>query len=406
MNEFIKAHLQENPDSVSLRYHSKDLGFPLREATIQIDCRQRARRRLSRFLEKDYFKFPSSLSAEQATHQCVADYHSDIIGTHKTVADLTAGLGIDAISFAMKGNKVTAVELDEERARYLEHNSRLWEKEIDANGGEIEVVCTDSLDWLKNSGRHFDVIYVDPARRDANKKRVFLLSDCLPDVVSAQKELAEHADRIIIKASPLLDIFQSVEELPLISDIRVVCVNGECKEVLLILDKSIAKDGVTVSAVDLRENQSGKAELLSLWECTLEDCNVPGPIATSDIIAPGNWIYDPNAGMQKLRASKKLCETYPQMYQVSPNTNLFVSDTFYPDFPGRIFKIESIPDKSELKNLKGCGMEVISRNYPLRASEIMKKFKLTGSSEKFIIASRIGKEQSPKMLICSKSASH
>lgn len=402
MNEFIKAHSSDNPEGLLLRYHSKDLGFPLREAIVQIDCRQRTRRKLSLFTAKDDFRFPSSLSAEQATHQIVAAYHAYLIGSDLSVADLTAGLGIDAILFAINGNKVTAIELDSHRASCLEHNCLIWQPEILSARGEVRVVCADSIEWLKDCGRNFDTIYVDPARRDGNMKRVFILEDCFPDVVSAKSLLIDHAQRIFIKASPLLDIDKTLEELPDITDIKVICINGECKEVLLIIDKMRFGTRVLTEAIDLRENLSGKVEFISRFDCLDSDCNVPGPIAAEDVIEAARWIYDPNAAIHKLRPGKLLCDTFPGMCQLGSNTELFIAPTLYPEFPGRIFKIEKIAGKRELKSLIGSEAEVISRNYPSSASDIKKKLKLKGSSDRFLIASRTGKSLHPKTFVCIK----
>lgn len=402
MNDFIKVHSYDNPESLLLRFHSKDLGFSLREAIVQIDCRQRTRRKLSIFTTKENFRFPTSLSAEQATHQNVAAYHAYLIGSHHSVADLTAGLGIDAIVFAINGNKVTAIELDSQRAYFLEHNSSLWKPEILSAGGELSVVCANSLDWLKGCDRNFDTIYVDPARRDGNLKRVFILGECTPDVVSAKKLIIDHAKRIFLKTSPLLDIKRSLEELPEITDIKVICINGECKEVLLIINKSCCGQRVSMEAVDLRENLCGTVEYISRFECADSDCNVHGPVATKEAIVNSGWIYDPNAAIHKLRPGKMLCDTYEGMSQLGLNTDLFIAPTLYPEFPGRIFKIDKIAEKSDLKALRESRMEVISRNYPVSASDIKKKLKLKGSSNRFLIASRTGMEQDPKTFICTK----
>lgn len=413
-NDFIRIHLYDNPQSILLKYHKKNTGFSVRDAVVQIESRQRARRKLSKFIEKEDFRFPSSLSAEQATHQCVAAYHAEIIGKGRSVADLTAGLGIDVVSFALKGNRITAVELDEQRALILDRNSQLWETEISESGGSIKVICADSLHWLEGCGLYFDVIYIDPSRRNANQKRVFLLSDCLPDVVSASRLLEKHSDRIIIKASPLLDISKTIEEMPSVSEIQLVCVNGECKEVLLIINNIKDESGriiynnksgkIKIHSIDLRDNPTGKVEVISAWECSQADCNVPGPIAPSDLFTSGNWIYDPNSAIHKLRPAEKLCRDFTNLFQIGPNTDLYISSQYFPDFPGRCFKIEEIPSKCEMKSLKGKGYEVISRNYPLQAEEIKKRFKLSGSNDKFLIAIRAGKELAPGLYICRKQS--
>ena len=61
---------------------------------------------------------------------------------------------------------------------------------------------------------------------------------------------------------------------------------------------------------------------------------------------------------------------------VSHNTSLYVSECLYDDFPGRVLRIDSIPDKRELKAIKGQKYNVVTRNYPVDVCVLRKKSEL------------------------------
>ena len=96
--EFIKNHAREDVRNLALKWHGRDLQFDLQDALMQIEARQKCATKLLWFLAYDHFLFPSLQSSEQATNQAVALYHSHIIGSDRKVADMTAGLGIDAMT--------------------------------------------------------------------------------------------------------------------------------------------------------------------------------------------------------------------------------------------------------------------------------------------------------------------
>ena len=158
------------------------------------------------------FIFPTALSGEQSTSDALAHYHATLVGEGKRVVDLTAGLGIDAMALARKvrhSGHVVAVERDEAVADDLRHNAAKYEN--------IEVInsdCRTLIDIWAREGMRFDVVFIDPARRAADGGRVYALDQCEPDVVEMLPLLRKIADRLIIKASPMLDISHTLSLLP------------------------------------------------------------------------------------------------------------------------------------------------------------------------------------------------
>lgn len=394
--EFIKKFRESDPRSLYLQTAGKTFSFPVWFAVEQIECRRKTSRKLPVFLKEAEFLFPSTLSAEQATHQCVASYHSMLAGDAKRIADLTAGLGIDAFTLARGGAEVTAIELDTRRAKALRHNSSLH------GMPDIRVIEGDCMEWLKTAGSaKFDLLFVDPARRDSNNERVYFLSDCLPNIVDEFESMLDVAERIMVKASPIIDITSAVRQLPGITDIHIVCVEGECKEVLLIASRH-AVDNVGICVVDLAQTDDASVKIKSEWSCKSRDIQRVAPVAETDDLQPGYFIYDPNAGMHKLNCAGNLCRSFNGLMKLSNNTDLYVSPEAHYNFPGRIFRIDALPSKKDIKKLKGKKMEVAVRNYPMAAAELLRKLGLKQGGDDFIFGASVGRHEKPMLIACHK----
>src|SRR5690606_38216079 len=118
----------------------------------------------------------------------------------ETLIDLTGGFGVDDLYFAKRFTKVIHCEFQEDLSAIVEHNFKVL------NADTIETISGNSIFYLQQSSEKFDWIYIDPARRDDKKSKVFLLKDCTPNVVELQDFLFEKSDNILIKVAPLLDI--------------------------------------------------------------------------------------------------------------------------------------------------------------------------------------------------------
>ena len=401
--EFIKNNLNNDPNILRLKYNGKDTGFNTGLAIDQIECRQKTKNKLSYFIKDERFLFPSVQAAEQSTNQCVASYHAMLIGKDKKIADLTAGLGIDSFTMALHGNIVTSFEIDMDRFCCLNHNKSLFYSEIKAENGEIEFIHSNSIEWLKehslNTG--YDYIFIDPARRNVMNNRVFKFSDCKPNVVENFSLLQDSAENIIIKSSPILDIHQIIYEIPKTTSIHIVCVKGECKEVLVICSKDRSNDNPEIITVNLDNNENRDIHILSRWACHFNDLGISGKLIDYENIRENAYVYDPNAAIHKLRVDGKLCVDFPELYRLSANTDLYYSESLYKDFPGRIFKITSILTKKDLKGYNKQKREIITRNYPLTADQLRRKLSTLSGGNQYIIGAKVGENEKPLLLDCN-----
>lgn len=396
IQQFIMNHAHSDVNALRLRYHGKAMPFSVEDACMQIEMRRKTSNKLTWFLKNPGFMFGTSMSAEQATNQNVAQFHAQLIGHDRRVLDMTAGLGIDAMTIALNGNTVTAYELEHERVRALRHNAGIL------NVNNMSVVEGDSVLHLQQSHEHYDWIFVDPARRDSGNNRCFLLRDSLPDVITHQDLLLAHADHVLIKASPLLDVTQTLRDFRHVRSIFILSFKNEVKEVLIHLGIHSLPFG-TGPEGDVRSNQSrplihvidladspdafpaGTPAIRYRFTCT-DAVEARINYATPEHVVSGMYFYEAGTAMRKLQCAVHICDRYPDMKSLSKDSGLFVSDTLYLDFPGRISTIKAQLSGRELKTLKGSRCRVVSSCFPVSASELRKKYRLMEGEDRTFYA--------------------
>lgn len=294
------------------------------------------------------------------------------LSTGKTLIDLTGGYGVDSYYFSKVMSAVIHCELNPELSAIAAYNSVLLNQE------NTTFYCGDSLAYLHNSTQHFDCIYIDPARRsDAGK--VFMLKDCTPNVIANLSLLLEKSDRILIKTAPLLDLTAGLKELQQVSEIHIVSVKNECKELIWIIEKNF-KGRTKIVSTTLNAKQKQFSFHL-------------GDEAASDIkgtLTSGTYLYEPDVALLKSGAFNLIADRY-NLQKFHQQTQLYVSDKIHPDFPGRIFSIEQVISTGALKKEKNLTGSVIVRNYPDKAASLVDKYQIKPDDTQFIIFSQSSK---------------
>lgn len=419
ISEDLYKFLQDNSNrdilDLKLKLSSHNLNFDLDFALTQIDCRRKYNGKLKSLLQNPRFLFPDSISGEQASHQSVARYHASLISdSNSSVLDMTAGLGSDAFSFASSGLNVTAVELDKNKAEVLDYNAKI------SSLSDFKVINEDCLAYLSSSPQNFDVIFIDPARRSSVNKRLYNLHDCLPDVVSNQKLLAGKASVIFIKASPMLDITQTLKDFDDIKSIRAIGVKGECKEVLVEIrpDRSSMENGsgitfgedssernkdILIEAVNLDNDGNILNSFLTTFNNELPTHTDPESkslnFASEEDLQEGSFLLEPSSMIMKISPWNEICRRF-QAKKFAPSSHLFITQTPPFEFPGRVSVIRRILKKNDRKSLTGFPATVVSKNHPLSSEELRKSLKIKEGDNNFIYASRLG---SKTVLILTES---
>lgn len=327
---------------------------------------------------------PDRTVVEQASSALTAQYAASLVTSTDTVADLTAGLGVNSYFFSKIVKKVFALEKDLKRASILEHNLNL------TGIKNIEVINKDCLLWLGEPHPSFNTAFVDPSRRDKSGRK-FLLSDCSPNVKELIPLLGA-TKRLLVKASPLLDLTAVMREIPYyITGFHIIEAENEVKE--LLLDLSLSSQDNSNNAPFVRCVRLWEGREPQLWEFSFDDLRKNEELPyLSDIkeITAGHYIYEPSASMMKSAMFGALGLRFEGVKKFSRSTHLFYSPILHTDFPGKIFKVEKHLGSGNLRRLKGQRFNVISRNHPASAMEIENRYHFKPSDKDFIIACRAG----------------
>ena len=334
-------------NALRLKYH----GDPVKmDEILQAECRHKCARKLPRTLSHDGFRFPSTALAEMATAEPVADFHARMIDGASTVLDMTLGLAIDAFAMSRRGARLTGIELDPHAAEVACGNA-------EAVGIDMEIINADSVEWLRNTDRHFDLIFIDPARRDG-AGRHFALADCRPDVTAILPLMMEHASRVMIKCSPMIDISRLRADTSADADIVAVGTRRECKELLLTLPGTGSTSAVTVDDSGEIAGTSGH--------------NQPEPLFPTS----GAYLLEPFPAVMKAGPSQLLDDMFGTC-RIAPSTHLYCSASVPGGFPGQAFRIIEVHDfnkRSASDIARRYGMlNVATRNFPLSAPQLVKK---------------------------------
>lgn len=409
--QFIDEHLQEDVRQLALqknKYKDIDFDFALR----QIQGRKKTRDKLPLLASIPRFVFPPSLALEQCSSEITAKYKRIIIndilcrdtacrvstendtdkssrntacrvstGNHRIMADLTGGFGIDTLFLSNLFETCHYVEPQRQLCDILSHNLKLLQFE------HVQIHQTTMEDFIQDM-EPVDFLYLDPSRRNAQGSRVVSLEDCTPNIVQYKDILLQKARKVMLKLSPMLDIKRALAQLPETKEIYVLALNGECKELLLLLDVGVQKP-LQYHAVNIWLEGNSMKELC--FDFTDEEEQNAIPKFDSQV---GQYLYEPNAAILKAGAFKSLA-THFGLNKLHPHTHLYTSDSLIKEFPGRIFRVQNIYSykdaKTALKTIQKANVAV--RNFPQTADELKKSLKLADGGAVYVFGTTLDNGQ-------------
>ena len=360
VQNYINANLETDLHSLLLK-KSPFSEVSMQEMVQQIKGKKVAQRKFP-FLLKENIVFPPNLNLEQASSQSTAEFKADNLNGKKFL-DLTCGFGIDAYFLSQNFEEITLVEKNAELLDVVKHNWEILNKKATFVNENLEHFLA------KNSDR-FDVIYLDPARRDSEKNKKFLLEDLSPNLLEIQDQLLEISSQIIIKLSPLIDISYLISVLKNVAKIQIIAVRNEVKELIVFLEKARKGDDVEISCINL---ESDDAEFTFQFK--------EEKTAVSAFSEPQQFLYIPNNAVLKSGAFNLVSQFFNGK-KLHPNTHFYTSDKRIERFPGRVLEINMIDSKHIRKGEK---YNIISKNYPLSPDEIKKKYKILDGGNCYLI---------------------
>ena len=397
---FIKEHADDDLAQLLLsasRYQAIDVPF----AVEQIRARRSIRDKLPTWYANPSLLFPSKMAVEQCSSEQTARYKQRFLQEQNHLCDLTGGLGIDTCFFAQHVKKITYVERSKPCFDMAMYNfAQLHLHNIEGYNDDAENVL--------KSMQPVDVIYIDPARRDKADHRVFALSDCEPDLQKIMPLIFSRTSKVIAKLSPMLDIRHTLNLLPETSEIHVVSVKNECKELLFILQKDIKKrrevyppleralKEVYIHCINYTTEGAEQSFCFTLSAEQAEACAVSNSVQT--------YLYEPNASILKAGGYKQIA-IRTGVEKLHQHSHLYTSDKLLPAFSGRIFQVcEVFPFSGKLckqihKSIPQA--HISTRNFPLQANELRHRTRIADGGDCYLFATTLANDQ--KVIIqCQK----
>ncbi|WP_194852121.1 THUMP-like domain-containing protein [Nonlabens antarcticus] len=360
VREYLMAHLHESAAGFILRSHPFDIDA--KDLAQQLVGFQKSKSKFPELFENSQILFPPNVNLEQTSSETTANYKASLT-QGAAMADLTGGLGVDVIAFAKAYSQTTHVEKNASLQHIASHN-------FQALRLSTKSYCNDGIAFLESVEERFDLLYLDPSRKTETTNKAILLVDYEPNVIEHMNLFFEKVNKIMIKTSPMLDLTAGLKQLNHVTEIHVVAVKNEVKELLWILSKE--KKELKITAVNLETNQPifTYSKDKNIFDLAIE---------------VGTYLYEPNAAIMKTQAFAEISSQF-QVQKIDQDAHLFTSDVLV-EFPGRIFQVKKVLDykpKSIKREYGKSARAVVTRNFRESVKQIRTKYNLAESEFEYL----------------------
>lgn len=395
---FIQEH--DGADTFDVRFLTsvrQQFGADAERVIATLAVRKKLKDKVPQWFAEPSLVYPKPLAGEQCSSSATAFYKASLLQELAAsagkdslrVADLTGGLGVDAWAFSQVATEVLYNEMDADLADAARHNfAALGRSNIRVSCAEI---TADSLSAVLGNFAP-DVIFLDPARRSASGQKVFRLADCSPDLIALKDSLLRLCPTVLVKVSPMADIVQLGRELgDCLQAVHVVAVGDECKELLLLLQRSGDPVRLAVRigryAVQLPAAWSGSRMLRGAFFQVLCDEEHPAGgqrearyLADEAELKAARWLFVPGPALTKAGAFNLPCSRFG-LVKLGRSTHLYVpSGDVFPAgllLSGKRYRICSVLplDKAGIREAatRWPKADVTARNLPLDSEGLRKR---------------------------------
>lgn len=365
----VQNYINSNWDKDLYQLALKAPSFPdvsNTELFNQLKAKSKARTKLPTWFNCHQIYYPSSVSMEQCSSEVTAEYKASLVNGALLI-DVTGGFGVDDHYFSFVFDRVVHCELDTDLSTIVAHNTEILER------SNISCQSLDGLAYLRNIDQPVDCIYLDPSRRSKGNQRVFLLEDCIPNVIEHVPLLLEKAPTVLIKLAPLLDITAVIKELRQVREVHVVATRNEVKELLFLLGDQ-QEESIPIHTINIETDYTHR------FSSTLKTDQKAryGPI--------DQFLYEPNSAILKAGFFNEVSVEL-NLIKLNINSHLYTSN-YLIDFPGRKFKVlqvYSYQPKAIKKLYKGRSFHIIARNFGDSVAGIRKKTGILEGDEGYLI---------------------
>lgn len=399
--DFILAHEGDDLGKLALareRYVAEVEDFDLALTTLEV--RRKLREKVPQWYAVPSLRFPLRVSGEQCSSTETACYKAAVAAAAAKgcLADLTGGLGVDSWAFAQVFDRVLYNEMRPELADAARHNfAALGLSNVTVSCAEL---AAGKLPLILGSF-HPDILFLDPARRASDGRKVFRLEDCQPDVLQLLPELLSACPLVLLKLSPMADISLVCKQLGCVKAVHVVGAEGECKELLLLLERgyvgpytlTVYSNGAVAEITKIPDPVGGDV---------LPDPSVVMPVP--DRASPA-WLFEPGKALLKAGAFTWPCRFGLQ--KLGLHTHAYVSaqpvETLRPFGKWyQILEVVALHNRS-VKELgkKYPRAEVTARNLPLTSEQLRAKLGVKSGGEVHIFGLHTDTPSANLIFVCT-----
>ena len=398
LTAFVQEHIGDDPTRLILdRKKWPDIDMDLAVSCIQ--SRRKLKGKVQEWFSNPDLIFPVGLSAEQCSSSATGIYKSGLAlriadGRPFRLADLTGGLGVDSWYFSKKAEQVWYHEMQEKLCAAAEHNFQKLNTEniivrnLISTPETIEDILSEACP---------DIVYMDPARRGEGGKKVFLIEECTPDVLTLKEQIFKHCRHILLKLSPMADITMACSRLgTTCREVHIVATGGECKELLIWMDREWAGE-YTITAVELPSGYpdmdpasfsfSGSEEKFATASTRPRNDVLREPQAQSRDL----FLFEPGKALMKAGCFNLIANRFSLM-KLGVSTHYYVTesaakaDELKPY--GKVYMILSAQPLDK-RSIKAAGAaypraEVTARNIPMDTETLRKKLGVTSGDDAHI----------------------
>ena len=373
--DFILQHEGDDPVRLLLaRDKYPDVDIDLAVTTLEV--RRKLRTKVPEWYAVPSLVYPFRLSGEQCSSSETAKYKAKVCGSSLKIADLTGGMGVDAWAFAQVAEEVLYNEMQVELVRATELNFRdLGVENVRFRNARVEPgKVAEVLDGFRP-----DVIFLDPARRAEDGRKVFLIEECQPDVLGLLPELFEASRYVLLKLSPMADITMACKRLgDHVKEVHVVAAGGECKELLFLLDRDWSGAPSTFivegdAVMEIPDQAGNDSPSLVVPSEAKESVISTGAKRSGEI-----FLFEPGKALLKAGAFELPCGRFG-LTKLGQHTHLYVGEAVPEELRpfGKVFEILVVLPLNN-RTMKEAGKrwpqaEVTARNVPMTSDLLRKK---------------------------------
>lgn len=339
--------------------------LPPAQAQAVIDTvvlRQRAAQKFGRAAQM-YF---TRSGLEQASSEIIATYRAQRFAKagFQTIADLGCGIGGDALALTQV-TSVLGIDLDPLRLAMAREN-------VAAYGGAVRFQ-TVQADLTQIAPPKVEALFFDPARRDAQGKRIYSLHAYKPPF-----SLIDQWRRVVGATAVKISPGVHYDELPSQAEVEFISVNGEVKEGVLWFG-------------NLATKAARRATILP-GEYTLTDLDAPGTHVA--VTHPKSYLFEPDGAVIRAHLIQPLAR-HLNATQIDLEIAYLTTDNHISTVFGRWFAIEdTFP--FQLKRLRHylrdrqIGQVTIKkRGSPLDVDKLQRQLKLKGDKQCVIFLTQV-----------------